>query len=52
MDFGLGQPGGRQALRRGRIHGRGLPRAEIARRVGSYRPRTRQDPLFSGLLAA
>ncbi|MEO5732311.1 MAG: homocysteine S-methyltransferase family protein [Rubrivivax sp.] len=26
--------------------------AEIARRVGSYRPRSRQDPLFSGLLAA
>jgi 5-methyltetrahydrofolate--homocysteine methyltransferase len=26
--------------------------AEIARRVGGYRPRTRQDPLFSGLLAA
>ena len=26
--------------------------AEIARRVGSYRPRTRHDPLFTGLLAA
>ena len=26
--------------------------AEIARRVGSYRPRTRRDPLFSDLLAA
>ncbi|MDP1650926.1 MAG: homocysteine S-methyltransferase family protein [Rubrivivax sp.] len=26
--------------------------AEIARRVGAYRPRNRQDPLFSGLLAA
>jgi 5-methyltetrahydrofolate--homocysteine methyltransferase len=26
--------------------------AEIARRVGSYRPRGRHDPLFSGLLAA
>ncbi len=26
--------------------------AEIARRVGPYRPRSRQDPLFSGLLAA
>jgi 5-methyltetrahydrofolate--homocysteine methyltransferase len=26
--------------------------AEIARRVGSYRPRTRHDTLFSGLLAA
>jgi 5-methyltetrahydrofolate--homocysteine methyltransferase len=26
--------------------------AEIARRVGAYRPRTRKDPLFSGLLAA
>ncbi len=26
--------------------------AEIARRVGSFRPRGRQDPLFSGLLAA
>jgi 5-methyltetrahydrofolate--homocysteine methyltransferase len=26
--------------------------AEIARRVGAYRPRTRQDPLFTGLLAA
>ncbi|NRF69631.1 homocysteine S-methyltransferase family protein [Aquincola sp. S2] len=26
--------------------------AEIARRVGEYRPRTRHDPLFSGLLAA
>ncbi|MDZ7591278.1 MAG: homocysteine S-methyltransferase family protein [Rubrivivax sp.] len=26
--------------------------AEIARRVAAYRPRTRQDPLFSGLLAA
>jgi 5-methyltetrahydrofolate--homocysteine methyltransferase len=26
--------------------------AEIARRVGGYRPRTRQDPLFSALLAA
>ncbi len=26
--------------------------AEIARRVGRYRPRTRHDPLFSGLLAA
>ena len=26
--------------------------AAIARRVGSYRPRARQDPLFSGLLAA
>jgi 5-methyltetrahydrofolate--homocysteine methyltransferase len=26
--------------------------AEIARRVGAYRPRTRHDPLFSGLLAA
>jgi 5-methyltetrahydrofolate--homocysteine methyltransferase len=26
--------------------------AEIARRVGAYRPRSRQDPLFSGLLAA
>jgi 5-methyltetrahydrofolate--homocysteine methyltransferase len=26
--------------------------AEIARRVGGYRPRSRQDPLFSGLLAA
>ncbi len=26
--------------------------AEIARRVGSYRPRTRQDPLFSKLMAA
>ncbi len=26
--------------------------AEIARRVGSYRPRTRHDPLFSSLLAA
>jgi 5-methyltetrahydrofolate--homocysteine methyltransferase len=26
--------------------------AEIARRVGGYRPRSKQDPLFSGLLAA
>jgi 5-methyltetrahydrofolate--homocysteine methyltransferase len=26
--------------------------AEIARRVGGYRPRSRQDPLFSSLLAA
>ncbi|HZF79346.1 MAG TPA: homocysteine S-methyltransferase family protein, partial [Rubrivivax sp.] len=26
--------------------------AEIARRVGAYRPRSRQDPLFSQLLAA
>ncbi|CAD5375108.1 5-methyltetrahydrofolate--homocysteine methyltransferase [Rubrivivax sp. A210] len=26
--------------------------AEIARRVSAYRPRTRHDPLFSGLLAA
>jgi 5-methyltetrahydrofolate--homocysteine methyltransferase len=26
--------------------------AEIARRVGSYRPRSKADPLFSGLLAA
>jgi 5-methyltetrahydrofolate--homocysteine methyltransferase len=26
--------------------------AEIAKRVGAYRPRTRQDPLFSALLAA
>ena len=26
--------------------------AEIAKRVARYRPRTRQDPLFSGLLAA
>jgi 5-methyltetrahydrofolate--homocysteine methyltransferase len=26
--------------------------AEIAKRVGAYRPRSRQDPLFSGLLAA
>ena len=26
--------------------------AEIARRVGAYRPRTRQDPLFTPLLAA
>ena len=26
--------------------------AEIARRVGSYRPRTVRDPLFSALLAA
>jgi len=26
--------------------------ADIARRVGAYRPRSRQDPLFSGLLAA
>ena len=26
--------------------------AEIARRVGAYRPRSRHDPLFSGLLAA
>ena len=26
--------------------------AEIARRLGTYRPRTRLDPLFSGLLAA
>ncbi|MBA4177453.1 MAG: 5-methyltetrahydrofolate--homocysteine methyltransferase [Leptothrix sp. (in: Bacteria)] len=26
--------------------------AEIARRVGTYRPRSRHDPLFSGLLAA
>ncbi|WP_425257139.1 homocysteine S-methyltransferase family protein [Rubrivivax sp. RP6-9] len=26
--------------------------AEIARRVGGYRPRTRHDPLFTGLLAA
>jgi 5-methyltetrahydrofolate--homocysteine methyltransferase len=26
--------------------------AEIARRLGAYRPRTRQDPLFSALLAA
>ena len=26
--------------------------AEIARRLGSYRPRSRQDPLFSTLLAA
>jgi 5-methyltetrahydrofolate--homocysteine methyltransferase len=26
--------------------------AEIARRVGAYRPRTRQEPLFSPLLAA
>ena len=26
--------------------------AEIARRVSAYRPRTRQDPLFAGLLAA
>ena len=25
--------------------------AEIARRLGGYRPRSRQDPLFSGLLA-
>ena len=26
--------------------------AEIARRVGAYRPRSRRDPLFSGLMAA
>ena len=26
--------------------------AEIAKRLQSYRPRSRQDPLFSGLLAA
>jgi 5-methyltetrahydrofolate--homocysteine methyltransferase len=26
--------------------------AEIARRLGAYRPRTRQDPLFSALLSA
>mgnify|MGYP003465597140 CR=1 FL=1 len=26
--------------------------AEIARRVGAYRPRSRQDPLFGPLLAA
>jgi 5-methyltetrahydrofolate--homocysteine methyltransferase len=26
--------------------------AEIARRVGAYRPRTRRDPLFTPLLAA
>jgi len=26
--------------------------AEIARRVGAYRPRSRHDPLFSTLLAA
>jgi 5-methyltetrahydrofolate--homocysteine methyltransferase len=26
--------------------------AEIARRVGAYRPRSRRDPLFTGLLAA
>lgn len=26
--------------------------AEIAKRVGAYRPRSRQDPLFTGLLAA
>ena len=26
--------------------------AEIARRVGGYRPRSKADPLFSGLLAA
>jgi 5-methyltetrahydrofolate--homocysteine methyltransferase len=26
--------------------------AEIAKRVGAYRPRTRHDPLFSTLLAA
>ena len=26
--------------------------AEIAKRVGNYRPRSRHDPLFSGLLAA
>lgn len=26
--------------------------AEMAKRLGSYRPRSRQDPLFSGLLAA
>ncbi len=26
--------------------------AEIARRLGAYRPRSRHDPLFSGLLAA
>jgi len=26
--------------------------AEIAKRVGGYRPRTRHDPLFSGLIAA
>jgi len=26
--------------------------ADIARRVGAYRPRSRHDPLFSGLLAA
>jgi 5-methyltetrahydrofolate--homocysteine methyltransferase len=26
--------------------------AEIARRVGAYRPRTRHDPLFSGLVSA
>ena len=26
--------------------------AEIARRVSAYRPRTRHDPLFTGLLAA
>jgi 5-methyltetrahydrofolate--homocysteine methyltransferase len=26
--------------------------AEIARRVGAYRPRSRRDPLFAGLLAA
>jgi 5-methyltetrahydrofolate--homocysteine methyltransferase len=26
--------------------------AEIARRLASYRPRQRHDPLFSGLLAA
>jgi 5-methyltetrahydrofolate--homocysteine methyltransferase len=26
--------------------------AEIAKRLGTYRPRTRQDPLFTSLLAA
>jgi 5-methyltetrahydrofolate--homocysteine methyltransferase len=26
--------------------------ADIARRLGSYRPRSRRDPLFSGLVAA
>jgi 5-methyltetrahydrofolate--homocysteine methyltransferase len=26
--------------------------AEIARRVGAFRPRSRQDPLFTPLLAA
>ncbi len=26
--------------------------AEIARRVSAYRPRSKADPLFSGLLAA